>query len=138
MKSIHYYVYGLLTGSVLILSTILMVKSFNEAEAQSTASRSQEVAMVTGQYQNSEHMLYVIMQNPGNGQPVLLTYSVTNYQLGLVAARNMKFDRRVIDQTFGRPQPGQNGKTYPSFGTMKQSFEQGQTNRGGGAGRRNR
>ncbi len=134
MKQVHYYIYGLLTGSVLILSTILMVQSFNDARAQSSASGTQNVAMVTGQYQNSESILYVVVPNPDNGEPVLLSYTSPNYQLSLVGARNLRYDRRVIDAAFGRPQRSQGGKTFPPVSEMKENYRSGQNQSGQGQG----
>ncbi len=130
MQNVHYYIYGLLTGAVLILSTLLMVRSFNDANAQANAASGQDIAMVTGQYQNSESILYVVMPNPDNGEPVLLSYASPSYQLSLVGARNLRYDRRIMDVGFGRPQATGNNKTYPPLDQMREKFRQGQNQQG--------
>lgn len=87
--------------------------------------------MVTGQFQDSESILYVVVPNPDNGEPVLLSYASPNYQLSLVGARNLRYDRRVIDASFGRPQRAQGNKTFPPVNEMEENYRSGRRNQSG-------
>ncbi len=132
MKKVHYFVYGLLAGAVLVLSSVVLVQSVdtNKARAQGGASSSSDVAMVTGQYQQSEHILYVVANNP-KGEPVLMSYAMPAIgNFGLIAARSLKYDRRMKDIAFGRPQ-GRSNKTSPPYTRVKRAYDQQQKNEEG-------
>jgi len=135
MKKVHYFVYGLLAGAVLVLSSVVLVQTVdqNRANAQANAATSSETAMVTAQHNGTEHILYVSTKNT-KGEPVLMAYAMPQYgNLGLLAARSLKYDRRLVDFSTRRPQPPQ-GKTAPTYESLREMWmkRKNQNTKGGG------
>ncbi len=125
MKKTHYFIYGLLTGAVLVLSSIILVQSVdtNRAQAQASASNTPDIAMVSAQYQQSEHILYVATKNT-NGEPVLMAYAAPSYNnFGLLGARSLQYDREMTDFLAGRPR-AQGSKTSPPVSEIRQAYEE--------------
>lgn len=125
MNNTHFFIYGILTGTVVALAFALMMDSVDQTQvkAQGSASMSDNVAVATGLSGSNDSMLWIVTEHPDNGTLQLLAYHTNQRSPRLIKSRNIEWDARIHNLVFPRGNPDESMTPQPTPEQIEQRMQ---------------